>query len=72
MPQQFAEFLQAGNRSPGVLMIPQNLPTADPIEALVLIRKAEGSYGAFVTISTAFSFSAALNNASMSSSLTVP
>jgi hypothetical protein len=40
MPQHFAEFQEAGNRRPGVLMIPQNVPTAEAIGALMLVRTA--------------------------------
>ena len=40
MPQHFAEFLEAGNRSPGVLMIPQTVTTGEAIDALVLVWAA--------------------------------
>lgn len=37
MPRYFAEFLEGGNRSPGVVMIPQTVSTRQAIDALVLI-----------------------------------
>jgi len=37
MPRHFGDFLQAGNSSPGVLLVPQRLPIGDAIEELVLI-----------------------------------
>ena len=40
MPENFAQFLEAGNRSPGVLMISQNVPTKEAIDTLVLIWAA--------------------------------
>lgn len=39
MPRAFATFL-AENRSPGVLIVPQQMPVAHAIEALVLIWAA--------------------------------
>ena len=40
MPWHFADFLQAGNSSPGVLVIPQRLPIGEAIEELLLIWTA--------------------------------
>jgi hypothetical protein len=40
MPQHFGDFLQAGNSSPGVLLVPQRLPVGQAIEELVLIWAA--------------------------------
>jgi len=40
MPRHFGDFLQAGNSSPGVLLVPQRLPIGDAIEELVLIWAA--------------------------------
>jgi hypothetical protein len=40
MPRHFGDFLQAGNSSPGVLLVPQRLPVGDAIEGLVLIWAA--------------------------------
>jgi len=40
MPRHFGDFLQAGNSSPGVLVVPQRLPVGDAIEELVLIWAA--------------------------------
>jgi len=40
MPRHFANFLQAGNSSPGVLLVPQRLPVGEAIEELVLIWAA--------------------------------
>ena len=37
MPRHFGDFLQAGNSSPGVLVVPQRLPVGDAIDELVLI-----------------------------------
>ncbi len=37
MPRHFADFLVARGSSPGVLLVPQYLPTAEAIEELVLI-----------------------------------
>ena len=37
MPRHFAEFLQLGHHSPGVILIPQNMPTAAAIDSLVLV-----------------------------------
>jgi hypothetical protein len=37
MPRHFGDFLQAGNSSPGVILVPQRLPVGDAIEELVLI-----------------------------------
>jgi hypothetical protein len=43
MPRHFADFLQAGNSSPGVLLVPQRLPVGAAIEELVLIWAASDS-----------------------------
>jgi|SRR5579872_3695116 len=40
MPRHFGDFLQAGNFSPGVIVVPQRLPVGDAIEELVLIWAA--------------------------------
>jgi hypothetical protein len=40
MPRHFGDFLQAGNSSPGVLLVPQRLPVGAAIEELVLIWAA--------------------------------
>jgi hypothetical protein len=40
MPRHFGNFLQAGNSSPGVLLVPQRLPVGEAIEELVLIWAA--------------------------------
>ena len=40
MPRHFGDFLQAGNSSPGVLLVPQRLPMGEAIEELVLIWAA--------------------------------
>jgi len=40
MPRHFGDFLQAGNSSPGVLLVPQRLPVGDAIEEIVLIWAA--------------------------------
>jgi hypothetical protein len=40
MPRHFGDFLQAGNSSPGVILVPQRLPVGDAIEELVLIWTA--------------------------------
>jgi hypothetical protein len=37
MPAHFAEFLNSGNHSPGVLMVPQGAPVDRVIESIVLI-----------------------------------
>jgi hypothetical protein len=43
MPRHFGNFLQAGNSSPGVLLVPQRLPAGEAIEELVLIWAASGA-----------------------------
>lgn len=43
MPRRFGDFLQAGNSSPGVLVVPQRLPVRDAIEELVLIWAASNA-----------------------------
>ncbi len=40
MPAHFKAFLAAGNMSPGVLLAPQRIPTAQIIESLVVIWTA--------------------------------
>jgi hypothetical protein len=40
MPRHFGDFVQAGNSSPGVILVPQRLPVGDAIEELVLIWAA--------------------------------
>jgi hypothetical protein len=40
MPAHFAEFLRAGNRSPGVLLISQAVPIVDAIDSLILVWSA--------------------------------
>jgi len=40
MPRHFGDFLDAGNSSPGVLLVSQRLPVGDAIEELVLIWAA--------------------------------
>lgn len=40
MPWHFADFIQAGNSSPGVLLVPQRLPMGEVIEELLLIWAA--------------------------------
>ena len=40
MPRHFGDFLQAGNSSPGVILVPQRLPVGDAIDELVLIWAA--------------------------------
>jgi len=40
MPGHFAAFLNVGNHSPGVLMVPQGAPVGRVIESIVLIRVA--------------------------------
>jgi predicted nuclease of predicted toxin-antitoxin system len=40
MPRHFATFLQQNNHSPGVILIPQAVPTAAAIDALILIWAA--------------------------------
>ena len=40
MPRHFGDFLEAGNSSPGVLLVSQRLPVGDAIEELVLIWAA--------------------------------
>jgi len=40
MPGHFTEYLNAGNHSPGVLMVPQGAPVGRVIESIVLIWMA--------------------------------
>lgn len=40
MPRYFAAFLQQNNHSPGVILIPQTVPAAAAIDALILIWAA--------------------------------
>jgi hypothetical protein len=40
MPRHFAAFLQGGNHSPGVILIPQAIGAAAAIDALVLVWAA--------------------------------
>lgn len=40
MPRHFGDFVQAGNSSPGVILVRQRLPVGDAIEELVLIWAA--------------------------------
>jgi hypothetical protein len=40
MPRHFAAFLEEGNHSPGVILVPQTTPAAAAIDALVLIWAA--------------------------------
>lgn len=40
MPSHFAEFLASGHHSPGVLLLHQQLPIAQAIEALLLVWDA--------------------------------
>jgi hypothetical protein len=40
MPRHFAGFLQEGNHSPGVILVPQTVPAVAAIEALILIWSA--------------------------------
>ena len=44
MPQHFGTFLQAGNSSPGVLLVPQRLSVGEAIEELVLIWTASDAH----------------------------
>jgi hypothetical protein len=37
MPGHFSDFLEGGNRSPGVLMVPQGAPVGRIIESIVFI-----------------------------------
>jgi hypothetical protein len=37
MPGHFADFLAVGNRSPGVLRVPQGVPVGAVIESILLI-----------------------------------
>ena len=37
MPRHFADFLERGSHSPGVILIPQTTPAAAAIEGLLLI-----------------------------------
>jgi hypothetical protein len=37
MPGHFSDFLRAGNTSPGVLIVPQGVPTGRVIESILLI-----------------------------------
>jgi hypothetical protein len=43
MPRHFGDFLQAGNSSPGVLLVLQRLPIGEAIEELVLIWGASAA-----------------------------
>ena len=38
MPGHFADFLAHGNRSTGILMVPQGVPIGAVIESILLIR----------------------------------
>jgi predicted nuclease of predicted toxin-antitoxin system len=40
MPRHFSAFLQEGKHSPGVILIPQAVPNAAAIEALILVWAA--------------------------------
>lgn len=40
MPRHFADFLERGSHSPGVILIPQTTPAAAAIEALLLVWAA--------------------------------
>jgi hypothetical protein len=40
MPVHFAQFLRAGGRSPGVLLISQDVPVRDAIDSLILVWSA--------------------------------
>jgi hypothetical protein len=40
MPRHFAEFLEGGSHSPGVILIPQTTPAAAAIEGLLLVWAA--------------------------------
>jgi predicted nuclease of predicted toxin-antitoxin system len=40
MPRHFADFLERGSHSPGVILIPQTAPAATAIEGLLLIWAA--------------------------------
>jgi hypothetical protein len=40
MPKHFAEFLSAGNSSPGVFLVKQRTPLAQVIDELVLVWTA--------------------------------
>ena len=40
MPKHFAEFLSAGNSSPGVFLVKQRTPLAEVIDELVLVWTA--------------------------------
>ena len=37
MPAHFRDFLAAGNRSPGLLMVPQDAPISPVIESILLL-----------------------------------
>jgi predicted nuclease of predicted toxin-antitoxin system len=43
MPRHFADFLERGNHSPGVILIPQTTPAAAAIEGLLLVWAATES-----------------------------
>lgn len=45
MPLHFADFLQARGSSPGVILVPQYLPTGEVISELVLIWGASEPEG---------------------------
>jgi len=40
MPRHFGDFLQAGDSTPGVLLVPQYLPIGEAVDELVLIWNA--------------------------------
>ena len=40
MPGHFTDFLDGGNRSPGVLIVPQGAPVGRVIESILLVRIA--------------------------------
>ncbi len=40
MPTHFADFLVSGQHSPGVMLLPQTLPMAQAIDALLLVWDA--------------------------------
>lgn len=37
MPDYFHQFVAAGNRSPGLLLVPQDAPVGDVVDSLLLI-----------------------------------
>ena len=47
MPSHFWAFIAAGHRSPGVLIVPQHVPTGEAIESLLLLWLASeaGEWG---------------------------